>query len=247
MNKKIIWAGAISITVLLGSWATSLSYPDIFSYKAQGQATVVAPEQVLPQNYIATQPSSQAQEQSIATNKASDKSPETVKQSVEVAKPETATVTSKPETKTPVIQGSRSQGTPRVTGSAAFKASVNKALMLLQEKAPEHANKVSTYLQEIRESDHSGVIVQTGVFNLGRNTVTGQDTYWLASVIVHDAYHAELYQRGQDYAGKEAEAQCIAVQKTVLKKMGAAESYQTHLDQILESNYWEVPFEQRNW
>ena len=218
MNKKFLIVGALSLTLLVGAWATKP---------------------------IVEQPSGQSEVQSLPADNATDKAK--VQQSEIVAKKEVTTATTKSETKTSAIKSSRSQGTPRVTGSSDFTLNVNKALEKLKDKAPEHYGKVVTYLKEIRESDHSGVIVQTGVFHLGRNTVNAQDTYWLASVIVHDAYHTELYKKGQDYAGKEAETQCIIVQKAALKKMGAADSYQTHLDQVLQSNYWEVPFENRNW
>lgn len=232
MNKKIIVVGALSLTLLVGALV------------AQGQAQLKVLEPTSIQSPITEQPIGQTEVQSFATDNA-DKVK--AQQSEVVDKKEVTTATTKSETITPAIKISRSQGTPRVTGSSDFTLSVNQALGKLKDKAPEHYNKVVTYLKEIRESDHSGVIVQTGVFHLGRNTVNGQDTYWLASVIVHDAYHAELYKKGQDYAGKEAEAQCINVQKAALKKMGAADSYQTHLDQVLQSNYWEVPFENRNW
>lgn len=142
---------------------------------------------------------------------------------------------------------SRGAALPPIHGSDPFSQKVNKALELLHTKAPYYANKVTTYLSRIEESDHSGVKVETGVFYLGQATVNSQDEIWLASVLVHDAYHVELYKKGQNYYGKAGETQCINQQKKVLQQLAAPAYYLTYLDQTLASDYWDVPFEQRNW
>lgn len=233
VKKKLILTGMLSFLVLAGSvWGqaqlpvqTSVSAPDL---SASDNAPTV-PQQT-----------SQEKKDPSKALQAKPKTEKTV-QTPAVQKPNELTETKKSSS------SSRSQGSLKVTGSQDFSANVDKALDLLNDKAPLYARKVKAYLTEIRESDHSGVIVQTGVFHLGKNTVKAQDTYWLASVIVHDAYHAELYQKGQEYTGKIGEARCIEVQKEALLEMGAPDHYQTHLDQILQSNYWDVPFDQRKW
>lgn len=243
MKKRWLAAGLLSIIIIIVSWAADLQSRDYLPEPLQGQA--VPEQKPVPNEAVLPVPGEAPRETIPSQAQTPAKS---VKPSEEKTKP---LAKAKPECEPPgkseVITPSHEQGAVKVTGSSGFTERVNKALSVLENKAPEYARKVTGYLKEIRESDHSGVIVQTGVFHLGRNTVTNNDTYWIASVIVHDAFHAELHSKGLDYAGEEAEAKCIEVQKAALKKMGASESYQSHLDQILNSNYWKVPFENRNW
>jgi len=269
VTKKIIIIGMMGLAILLGSAAIGISTRQAPPDSLQGQASAALDssfEALYPEGSDASeQPGSDAaqpgvkeagQEKNLAQDKAKEKAKKEAPKVTPAEKKKATEAIEYEEQKTALAtqesQDSKAdqaqwQGKLKITGSASFRSRVGEALDLLAKKAPAFAKKVDTYLTEIRESDHSGVEVQTGVFHLGKNTVNNQDSYWLASVIVHDAYHAELYQKGQDYTGKTAEARCIEEQKDVLLAMGAPDSYQVHLNQVLESNYWDVPFENRNW
>lgn len=136
---------------------------------------------------------------------------------------------------------------PQLSGSAEFKNKIMQALDLLKSRAHEFYPLAADYLTEIKEGDHSGVLVETGVFTIGRNTYQNQDAIWLASIIIHDAVHVKLYQEGKVYHGKEGERKANTVQRAVLIELDAPQSYLDHLDKSLESSYWEVPYEQRQW
>ncbi|MFZ5754951.1 MAG: hypothetical protein ACOY3J_12020 [Bacillota bacterium] len=171
-----------------------------------------------------------------------------IKKGEDVKTPNPPGITSAPKNRelTSRNQSSFNKGV-LVAGSSSFKSKINQSLALLHKKTPYYGAKVDKYLKEIRESNHSGVKVETGVFHLGKGTINNQDIVWLASVIVHDAYHVELYKKGKPYAGREAEAACIREQKKFLQAVDAPAHYFTYLDKVLESNYWEIPFENRTW
>ncbi|MHB1419616.1 MAG: hypothetical protein ACYCX4_08510 [Bacillota bacterium] len=136
---------------------------------------------------------------------------------------------------------------PIVIGTHDFTDRVTAALGLLKDKAPTYFSKVQQYLTKVEESANSGVEVQSGIFYLGRGTASTSDIYWIAGVIVHDATHAEAYQLGRSYSGREGEEDAIKQQKQALLLIGAPSSYQDYLNDVINSDYWDIPFEQRNW
>lgn len=136
---------------------------------------------------------------------------------------------------------------PQVIGSAAFKGKVGQALELLKAKAPDSYQNVCKYLYKIVENANSGVDIYSKTFFLGSGTIQQGDVYWVAGVIVHDAYHSQLYSNGQAFVGAGAEETCNQVQKKALRDIGAPDYYLTYLDEVSKSQYWEVPFNQRSW
>jgi|GEM_PF-6922654 len=150
-----------------------------------------------------------------------------------------------------VIIGSAGDGSGQtsitVNGSATFRDKVGSALELLAATAPGHYREVSLYLTAISEGEHSGVDVVQRNFIIGRGTAKTADLFWLASIIVHDAHHTRMYAEGRVFAGEAAERECIEVQKTALLAMAAPEYYIEHLNQVIETAYWEVPYGDRNW
>ncbi|MHB1125664.1 MAG: hypothetical protein ACYC2T_01715 [Bacillota bacterium] len=164
---------------------------------------------------------------------------------------------SKNPQKYPSVTGNKKEATttpstteiskPAIIGSVDFTGKVTEALGLLKNNAPSHYVMVQKYLTQVAESANSGVDVNSGVFYLGWTTVFTSDIYWLAGVIVHDASHVEAYRLGQSYAGREGEERAIQVQKEVLQLLDAPPDYQDYLDTVMSSEFWDIPFEQRNW
>lgn len=147
----------------------------------------------------------------------------------------------------PQEQPQSDNGIVDVVGSKDFTTSVEAALNLLKEKDNAAYQRINKYLSKIVENENSGVDVYSKTFFLGKGTVSTGDVFWLAGVIVHDAYHSELFTLNKPYTGAEAEKACNQQQKTALKNIGAPDNYLTYLDEVSESQYWEVPFEQRGW
>lgn len=140
----------------------------------------------------------------------------------------------------------RAADRPFVYGSKVFQARIGQALDLLAERAPDAYARVSEHLTQIVAGDRSGAIVQTGTFVVAQPSWE-TDAIWLASIIVHDTIHVEQFKGGRSFTGRAAEAEAMQVQMGVLRQLGAAEEVLTYAAGVLERNYWEVPFEERNW
>jgi hypothetical protein len=136
---------------------------------------------------------------------------------------------------------------PAVSGSTVFTDKINSALALLAAQAPGHYREVCAYLATISEGEHSGVDVYNRNFVVGNGTAAAADSFWLASVIVHDAHHVRMYSEGKTFAGEAAERECIEVQKRALLEMEAPRQHIEHLDTVTATGYWEVPYDNRNW
>ncbi len=134
-----------------------------------------------------------------------------------------------------------------ITGTAAYQQKVLVALDLLQNRAPKYLTQVKSSLMAIRESQRSGAQVQIRTFELSDATLQASDSYWIASVIVHDAYHVTQYLQGRPYSGQQAEVEALDQQKAALIAMGAPQRYIDYVQQVAQTQYWNVPYGQRNW
>lgn len=133
-----------------------------------------------------------------------------------------------------------------IQGSDDFKQRVAQAIALLQSKAPSHWDIVRNNLTAIVEGTSSGVNVVNGVFTVGQATAQTAPV-WLAGTLVHDAYHVSLYRSGQVYMGESGERAALAKQKEALILMGAPAYMIAHVDQVVNTRYWEVPAGSRTW
>jgi hypothetical protein len=122
---------------------------------------------------------------------------------------------------------------------------VQNALSLL-DLAPRWRDYVSRYLSTIVAADHSGVSVRTRTFFLNPSTASA-NSYYVASIIVHDACHVDLYLQGRIYYGEEAEMHCLALQRQALLEMGAPAYLLSYLDYLQKTSWWETPYSARNW
>lgn len=104
----------------------------------------------------------------------------------------TATITNTPEpSPTPLDLALYIQ----VIGSEAFIDQTNAALDLLERCVPEALIVADEYLDAIRESDRSGMQVESGTFLVSLSIAFAPDyslpaqVFWYAGSIVHDARH----------------------------------------------------------
>lgn len=83
----------------------------------------------------------------------------------------------------------------QIIGSEAFVDQTNAALGLLERCAPDALTVADEYLDFIRESDRSGMEVESGTFLASLSTAFPPDyslpaqVFWYAGSIVHDARH----------------------------------------------------------
>ncbi len=134
----------------------------------------------------------------------------------------------------------------KISGDELFTKQVKKALDLIADKDPGMYEGLVEHIQEIRQNSYSGMdalrkiynisdLTAFGVANVGKYKgwdVNNRSVYWLASTIVHDAKHSELFWEFKTkypnasihsdiYSGKEAELECLKAQRIFLKKAGA--------------------------
>lgn len=122
-----------------------------------------------------------------------------------------------------------------ISGLAQFKNQVTSALAILAKKAPQEYQMIKKYIGRIEENERSGMLAyeEPPVYQLSLQTAFYSLT-WCAGTIAHDAYHSKLYhdykeEHGepvpyQQWAGFEAEIECIAYQIATLKKISAPEN-----------------------
>ena len=153
-----------------------------------------------------------------------------------------------------------SLGSIVVKGDENCISKTQEAIGLLQNKALNHYFIVSKYVSIIECAEAgSGMYAweKPPRYQVGKSTY-GAGTIWYAGTIVHDACHSKQY---QDYAvsnpsrvvpddvftGKVAEAQCLDVQYDVLTKIGADQNTLNYVQNIINSEYWNIDYGNRWW
>ena len=146
-----------------------------------------------------------------------------------------------------------------IIGDSDCAEKTNEALDLLKEKAPEYYEIVENNIGAIQcAPDGSGL----RMFNEPVTYVAGVQTInagaiWYASTIAHDSCHAGLYNDYREshdgnvpneaWTGKKAEINCLLLQKEVLEELGAGDSTMQHMEDMLDSAYWDIPLSERWW
>jgi hypothetical protein len=127
-------------------------------------------------------------------------------------------------------------------------------------KARSHFETVQKYIEVIECSEQgSGMFAyETPTRFLTRASTRNAGTIWYAGTIVHDAGHSKLYNdfKTSDpnssvpddvWTGQSAEAACLAVQADALQEIGADQSTIDYVNNILQTEYWNVPYSERWW
>jgi hypothetical protein len=145
-----------------------------------------------------------------------------------------------------------------VIGDDAFKTWVERALALIETKAPDAYREVSASIESIESVPAgSGMHVVEKRFDVGDETAhaPGYDEanqlLWFAGTIVHDAHHSARYMQGLDPSGKEAEVDCLTHQLAALKLMTANPFFANYVQGLIDgaddpaNQYWNQP--NRHW
>ena len=147
-----------------------------------------------------------------------------------------------------------------INGDVICVSQTERALELLKQRVASHYGIVNQYVGEIRcVESGSGMAAYWAIptFLVGKETREA-GTSWYAGVIVHDAcdsvqYHNYLAIQSvsfvpiEVYTGREAEAQCLASQIDALEGIGAPSHILNYVREIIESEYWDVPYGERYW
>jgi hypothetical protein len=119
-----------------------------------------------------------------------------------------------------------------ITGSERFVSRVKGALQLIEEKSPGAWQVVALHVRKIEEGDKTGMFPYLPL----SPAVIGTRTFlcsvaWCAGAIVHNAYHAKLYEEYKKehgasvpddaWSGPEAEKKCLDFQIMTMREVGA--------------------------
>lgn len=136
-----------------------------------------------------------------------------------------------------------------IRGDETCLSQTNEALALLQSRAETHYNVAMQYIGILECAEQgSGIYVWENPprYKAGRSTREA-DSLWYASTFAHEACHAKQYQEGRNYSGREGEAECLNVQADALEKLGASQSTLDYIRNVINTEYWEVPYSERWW
>jgi len=145
-----------------------------------------------------------------------------------------------------------------IHGSLAFCEAVGSALSRLASDSPDAFELCKDFIESVVMSRHSGVMAKRrpAIVLLG-DWATGVSVPYLASTLVHEAYHCKLYWSHRDssgskvpvdaYSGETAERQCLEYQTSVLKHLGGTEAELRHLSEGMATEWWKVPWHERTW
>ena len=145
-----------------------------------------------------------------------------------------------------------------IIGDEAFQAWTQRALELIETRAPEAYAEVLASIDVIESvAAGSGMYVEEKRFAVGQQTAyapeydEAQQLVWYAGSIVHDAHHSAMFIRGDLPTGKEAEVECLTVQKAALDLMADDPFFASYVQSLIDgaddpaNQYWNQP--DRHW
>jgi len=147
-----------------------------------------------------------------------------------------------------------------IVGNAECVEDTESALHLLQATSPSSYQEVSENISIIEcVTEGSGMYAyeQEPRFVVGDATREA-GALWYASAIVHDATHSKLYNEYREshpgervpdtiWTGEDAEMTCLEAQASALDDMGAPKNTIEAVLGAIETKYWEVPIDERDW
>ena len=156
-------------------------------------------------------------------------------------------------------------GTITVFGSRDFILRTSRAIKLLKTKAPDAHRLLHEYIGVIILATPSGVFTRqlsrtsaTMITMSHKMSCVPLTEY--AAALAHEAFHCELYVRYEKAnpgklvpkpedieGGERGESLCLEYQCDILRQLGVSEDRVQQYEKSLETRWWEVPFEERNW
>lgn len=130
----------------------------------------------------------------------------------------------------------------------AFLRKVALALRLIKKIDPAEYKKIFGRLRMIFITNKTGgtneFFMPEKIWFANKSVVTKNDLPWLASLIIHESFHATQFKKGSYILpfGEQLEKPAIALQERFLKKIeGSQGSDSLHL--VCKGKYWETMIE----
>lgn len=124
-----------------------------------------------------------------------------------------------------------------ITGPEQYIDDIAYGLDLIRDKDPQNWMIVRRNITRITLTGSSGIDVETGRYTTNNNKLYGETKEWVASEIVHDAWHRELFRRGEAYNHEIGERICLERQNEFFERVGI--NFRINIENALKSKYWE--------
>ena len=145
-----------------------------------------------------------------------------------------------------------------IFGSREFISRTSDALMLLKVKAPHCYSLLQRHIAVIMSVIPSGVF--THRLAHGPTVVTmspkmsRRPLIEYAATIAHEVHHCQLYIEGKESGrshrllhGEQEEMLCVEYECNILRELGADEGTIEAAKKCLETQWWNVPWVERDW
>lgn len=143
-------------------------------------------------------------------------------------------------------------------GDSYCVSRTNESLDLLKNKAPIHYDTIVKYvgIVECAQSGSGIYVWENPPRALVGKTILDAGVIWHAGGLTHEACHSKLYNDFKlnnlnvpidVYSGRNAEAQCLDIQYDALSQIGASQYDLDYIKNVINTDYWNVPYENRWW
>jgi len=129
-----------------------------------------------------------------------------------------------------------------ITGTKEFIAREKEALDLIRNYDPYNWEIVQRNITRITLTSHSGIDVVIGRYTSNDNQ--SKSEAWIASEIVHEAWHRENYRNWKTFSGREGERKSIEKQNDFFRRVGYPP---INIEDMLRTEYWKIDYEKRTW
>lgn len=161
-------------------------------------------------------------------------------------------------TATPVQSKISSPHSISIIGDSYCVSRTNESLDLLKNKAPIHYDTIVRYIGIVEcAQSGSGIYVwENPPRALIGKAILDASVIWHAGGLAHEACHSKLYNDYKlnnsnvpidVYSGRNAEAQCLDIQYDALSQIGASQWDLDYIKNVINTDYWNVPYENRWW
>ena len=157
-----------------------------------------------------------------------------------------------------ILSGSKTYGSITIYGQKEFLDLTIRTLDLLKEKHPAAFTLVQRYIEFICFSKFSVIDIKRK-FCLVCSSILSESEVEYAGGLVHEAFHCKLYYEylqarpeekkvpKEIATGEEAEKRCVEYQCKVLEDLGADQTTLDYYKNVINTRYWEVPWEFQDW
>lgn len=129
-----------------------------------------------------------------------------------------------------------------ITGPEQYINDIVYGLDLIHDKDPQNWIIVRRNITKITLTGSSSIDVDTGRYATNDNKLYGETKEWAASEIIHDAWHRELFRRGEAYKHEGGEKTCLERQNEFFERAGI--NFRINIEEALKSRYWK---KERYW